>query len=101
MATTNWPTFRRAAVQLGDGQVLGGDPEHRGVQPRVGAGDGRGEAPAVREGHLHLDAAPHHVLVGEDAAVGVEDDAASAARLVSTLTTAGPTRSAALLTAWE
>ena len=69
-------------------QIGGGDFEQREIARLVGADDLRRQRAAV--GHLDLDVvrAVHHVVVGQDVAVGRDDDAgperrAGAARLLA------------------
>ena len=86
MATTSWPTRRLAEEPT----VIGVKPDapcgadHRDVATRVGADDGECRGAAVGEGHLRLGArrchrvaslaAAHDVVVGQDQAVGGQDD---------------------------
>ena len=116
MAITSCPTRSGRGVQLRDRQPERADAQDREVDRRVGVLDAGLEATAVRQGDAHEPAAAHDMLVGQDATVGSEDDAGAGTRALAALlaarasaarpstsifTTAGPTVSAARLTASE
>ena len=81
MATTHSPT--RIGVGIADldhGQVGRVDLDHRDVGLRIGANDLRREFALVGEPDENLVSGAHHVGVGEDQAVGADDEAGAQAR---------------------
>ena len=69
----------RGIAELHDRQVGGADLDYRHVGAIVGADDLGGELAPVGEAHGHLLGIGHHVRVGEDVAVGVDDESGARA----------------------
>src|SRR5947207_2879619 len=55
-------------------QIVGLDLYHRDVGLGVGADDGRLEGAAIVEGDRDVAGIPHHVVVGEDVPLGIDDE---------------------------
>ena len=86
---TVWPDAERVAdgqhhvaharlVRIGErhrAQPGGLHLQHRQVARRVVANDRRGQHAAIRQLHFDAIGAVHHMVVGQDVAVGVDDDA--------------------------
>ena len=82
MASTHSPTRASSLLPSGDrGQTLGVDLEDGHVGVRIGADDLGLELTAVEQPDRHLLGALDHVVVGEDVAVGRDDEARAAALL--------------------
>ena len=80
MAMAHWPT--RIWVESPSScssQALYRHLDQGNVEPGVGAHQPAGHFPAVVQVHLELLGPGHHVVVGEDVAPGVDDDAGALA----------------------
>ena len=63
------------------GEVLAFDLDHGQIGQRIGADHLGGQHAAIVHGHANVDRAIHHVVVGDDVAIGRNDDAAADAVL--------------------